>query len=282
VPVQAQCAYKYFDYAALFANFHLINANNLQMKISVGFCLFVISVLAQSAAAQNDVMVESRYVIDMPTAGMLHRGQVAFDSWIYRDGGMLLGLNVGVFPRLMFGISYGANNVIGVGSMTGQNLPGVNIKYRVIEESFFLPAFVLGFDSQGKEGYVESAGRYVIKPPGLYIAASKNYSFLGDLSFHGCVNYSSEDADSKSPDLSIGLEKSLGEDLAFVSSYDFGLNDRDATAGFGGEHGYLNAGLRFMPGGGFVVELDDKNLLGNEQGLPAGDRTFYVGYVQNF
>lgn len=246
------------------------------------FCLYVLIMFAQPVFAQETFAPEPRFIIDIPTAGMLHRGQVAFESWMYRDGGLLLGLDVGVFPRLMFGISYGASNVIGVGSMTGQNLPGVNIKYRVIEESDLLPAFVLGFDSQGKEGYIAPAGRYVIKPPGLYIAASKNYAFLGDLSFHGCLNYSSEDADSKTPDFSAGLEKSIGEDVAFVASYDFALNDRNATAGFGGGHGYLNAGVRFMPGGGFVVELDDKNLLGNEEGLPAGDRTFFVGYTQNF
>lgn len=235
--------------------------------------------LFSDASAYDSGTEEPRFVIDMPTAGILHKGQAAVDAWIYREGGMVFGVNVGVFNGFMFGVSYGGNNVIGTGDMTGQKLPGVDIKYRFIDESLLLPAFVLGFDSQGKEGYVASADRYVIKSPGFYIAASKNYAVLGWLSLHGCLNYSLENTDSRSPDLSVGAEKSIGDDFSIMASYDFAMNDHNTD--FGKDRGYLNAGLRLILGGGLSLEADEKNILGNEQGIPAGNRTIHIDYVQN-
>jgi len=250
--------------------------------LGLSFAAAAHNAMAQDSFALEQRVAEPRFIIDMPTAGMLHRGQFALDAWVFRGGGMTIGIEAGIFNRFMFGISYGGNNVIGTDDITGQKLPGVNFKYRFIEESFLLPAFVIGFDSQGKEGYIASADRYIIKSPGFYVAASKNYSFLGSLSIHGCVNYSLENVDSKSPDLSAGAEKSLGDAFVFLASYDFALNDRNATPGFGEDRGYLDAGVRFIAGGGLSIELDDKNILGNEQGVPAGDRTLYINYTQNF
>ena len=48
---------------------------------------------------------------------------------------------------------------------------------------------LVGLDTQGKEGYLKDLRRYEIKSPGFYIAGSKNYAFLGYLSFHGGVGY---------------------------------------------------------------------------------------------
>jgi len=237
------------------------------------FCAF------STVFAYDNSTEEPRFVIDMPTAGILHKGQMSIDAWMYRDGGMVLGINVGVFNRFMFGVSYGGNNVIGVGDMTGQKLPGINIKYRIIEESLLLPAFVLGFDTQGKEGYVASADRFVIKSPGLYVAASKNYAVLGWLSLHGCLNYTLENTDSRAPDFSVGAEKSIGDEFSIMASYDFGMNDHNTD--FGKDRGYLNAGLRLILGGGLSIEADEKNILGNEQGIPAGNRTIHIDYAQS-
>lgn len=233
-----------------------------------------------STAWGATTLIEPRTGVDMPTAGILHRGQFAIGTQMFRGGGLNLAISVGVLDRLMFGISFGGTGIIGVGDVTWQKTPGIMIKYRVIEESV-LPAFVLGFDSQGNEGYNPDARRYTIKSPGFYIAASKNYALLGSLAVHGCVNYSLENSDSKIPDLQISADKSAGEDVSILAEYDFALNDHNVTPRFGKGRGYFNMGVRWMVGGGLSLEADVKNLFGNQDGVPAGSRVIRMEYVQH-
>lgn len=243
----------------------------------------LLSAPAHAAETVGDARLEfePRYGVDMPTAGVLHRGQYAFDAHMFRNGGLMLGVSVGIFDRMMIGLSYGGTNIIGIGSVQWQGAPGVTVKYRVIEESV-LPAFTLGFESQGTEGYVNSANRFTIKSPGFYVAASKNYAWFGFFSVHGCLNYNLENHDGKVPNLSASAEKSLGENVSVSVEYDFGLNDHNATPQFGKDRGYLNLGVRWLVGGGLIVEADAKNLLGNEDGVPAGSRMVRIVYGSRF
>jgi len=47
----------------------------------------------------------------------------------------------------------------------------MHVKIRLLEESYILPALALGFDSQGKDGYLKDLDRYKIKSPGFYAVA---------------------------------------------------------------------------------------------------------------
>jgi len=60
---------------------------------------------------------EPRFLIDMPTAGVLKRGYVSVGSDLMPGGVLLTRLDVGVFDNLSFGISYGGENVIGSGDV---------------------------------------------------------------------------------------------------------------------------------------------------------------------
>ena len=216
----------------------------------------------------------------MPTAGILPDGTLSLDLDFYHSGGLLLGVGVGLFNRLDVGLSYGGVGVIGTESPSWNNSPGFHLQVRLIEESVVLPAIALGFDTQGKEEYVDPPGRYLIKSRGLYAVASKNYKAMGSLSLHGGVNYSLERGDDDTdPDFFVGIEKTIGTSVSAVGEYDLGLNDTNQDA-LGRGKGYLNVGLRASLGKGFILSLNLKDLLRNQQTNSIGNRVVTIEFLQ--
>ena len=254
-------------------------------SLILGVLLFCIhaNVQSQSYAGSNGT-VEPMMLIDKPTAGLLQRGSYSVSSNFFQSGGVLVGISVGIFEPFTFGISYGGTDIIGHNKITMNPLPGVSAKLRLVGEGVLLPAFAFGFDSQGKEPYlkVDSLKRYTIKSPGLYFVASKNYSFLGNLSLHGGLNKTLENQDGDG-DLSmyVGIEKSLSTDISIMMEYDFGLNDNHGRA-IGKGNGYLNFGFRWAWGKGLVVGFDLKDITKNQKNINIGNRTLQIDYIGDF
>jgi len=247
--------------------------------------LISVPAFAQGSAG-SDGLLEPRFLIDIPTAGMLDRGSLALDVDFYQEGGVLFGLSVGIFDRLSLGLSYGGSRLIGAQPAVMDDIPGVNLKVRIIEESVLLPAIAIGFDNQGKDGYVSSLSRYVIKSPGAYASASKNYAMLGYLSIHGGVNYSFERADGdKDANIFVGIEKTLGPFLSTMAEYNSGMNDNNAGA-LGKGRGYFNAALKWSVGGGLTLGVNFKDILDNGRYGPGtlaiANRTVTLEYVRFF
>ena len=156
------------------------------------------------------------------------------------------------------------------------------MKVRLIEENLAFPAIVLGFDSQGKDGYIRSLNRYVIKSPGLYAAFSKNYALLGFLSIHGGINYSLERADGdRDFNVFAGAEKTLGSVISLVAEYNLAMNDNNGEA-IGNGGGYLNAGLRWAIGSGLTLSVYFKDLVHNGGSWEVANRTVRIEYVSAF
>lgn len=246
--------------------------------------LLTVLLLCLPLTAQNTAgdaaNIEPRYLIDTPTAGLLKRGAFSLESNFFQDGGLMFGLYAGALDRLTFGISYGGTGVIGKSTVTMQKLPGVMVKYRLFDETQSMPAIAFGFDSQGKETYLDSLERFTIKSRGIFIAASKNYSMLGYLSFHGGVNWSMEKKDGdKDMDVFMGVEKSVGQELSLLAEYDLGFNDSHARA-IGKGKGYLNTGLRWSLANGLTLGFDLKNIVKNQQNVTFANRTLKVEYVR--
>ena len=53
------------------------------------------------------------------------------------------------------------------------------MKIRIIDEVKNFPAIAIGFDSQGREGYIDSLKRNDFKSPGLIVVGSKTFKYLG-------------------------------------------------------------------------------------------------------
>ena len=245
------------------------------------FCVSLSGLYAQGSAGSGG-KIEPRYLIDVPTAGMLERGSFAVDLEFYQQGGVLLGFSVGLLDHLSLGASFGGTNLIGGGTAAFNDAPGVNVKIRVVDEHVIVPALALGFDSQGHDGYIKSLSRYVIKSPGLYAVLSKNYGVLGFLSIHGGANYSLERTDgNKNINLFLGIEKTLGAFVSVVAEYNLGSNDTGTNA-IGKGNGYLNAALKWSLGGGLTLAVNLKDLAHNGNEIDFANRTFKIEFIRPF
>ena len=233
-------------------------------------------------SAGSSGSVEPRFLVHAPTAGMLRGGTLCLDTEFYREGGLLVGVSIGIFDRFGLGISYGGTNVIGTGSATVNPLPGFSARLRPLDETPVLPAIVLGFDSQGKNGYLKDASRYVMKSPGLFAVLSKNYAFLGYVSIHGGVNYTFERSDGdKDINVFAGVEKTVGPAISLVFEYNLGANDDEEEA-LGQGTGYLNAGVRWSIGEGITLGFNLEDLTRNSSIIDGPSRTFRLEYISVF
>ena len=250
-----------------------IIAASLLLLPSIGVC---------QGSAGSDSQFEPRYLIDVPTAGILHGGSYGLDINFYQEGGVLVGFSVGFLDRLNLGLSYGGSRLLGAQSPVMNDAPGVSLKIRVIDENLVLPAIAIGFDSQGKDGFLKDLDRYTVKSPGAFVVGSKNYNMAGFFSIHGGVNYSFERADGdKDFNVFLGAEKTLGPFLSILAEYNLAANDSDGNA-VGKGRGYLNAGLKWSIGSGLTLGANLKDLVKNGNDVNVGNRTIALEYVKMF
>ena len=243
--------------------------------------LLTTSLLMAQGTAGTGAKFEYRSLIDMQTAGILQKGYVGVTSDVLPQGVLIEKLEVGVFNNISFGISYGGENLIGAGSPKWYKYPGVNLRFRIMNETVAMPALTVGFDSQGKGVYFDSTSRYAIKSPGFFGAVSKNFAFMGYLSLHGTLNYSLESKDGEDfVDISVGCEKTIGENVSLIGEYDFAFNDNSTRYGAG--NGYLNIGIRWAIGEGFTLGFDLRDLLDNKKWSPTtADRALRIEYIKS-
>ncbi|NTW49336.1 MAG: YjbH domain-containing protein [Chlorobiales bacterium] len=243
--------------------------------------VFSFSTLQAQGTAGTEATEESRYLFNMPTAGVLSRGSYAVEGWVFPGGGALLSLSVGIADKLTFGASYGAANLIGTGSPEWNDLPGVMVRYRIIEEESAFPAIAIGFDSQGRDGYIQGNDRYVRKSPGFFAVASKNFELLGFITWHGGINYSLENKDDKDINFYFGVEKTIGSEITMYAQYDAAVND-NAPSALGGGHGFLDLGLRWSIGKGITVEMNLTNVSDNLKEIDSAGRSVRLEYIRHF
>jgi len=231
--------------------------------------------------------IEQRFLVDVPTAGVLKKGQYEVGMRLFANGGLLGQVQVGMTNRFMFGISYGGEKFVGTGSVDFNPLPGVEARYRVVEETYAGPAVTLGFSNQGFGRFVKAIDstkidRYVQKSRGFFVAASKNYQFMGNLGFHGGLSWNvteKKDKDNQ-PTMFVGVDKSLNEELSVVGEYDFGWNDNKDLIGHG--RGYMNLGAKLNFGGKILIEFMLKDVLDNSKEQGNFSREFRVSFVDVF
>ncbi|MBS3742677.1 MAG: YjbH domain-containing protein, partial [Candidatus Cloacimonetes bacterium] len=219
---------------------------------------------------------ELTQLVDIPTAGIIEKGDVKFNSSLFKNGGVTFGAGVGVLPRFMFGLQYGGEKIIGSRTPSWDSYPGVLVKYRLLDESPKLPALSLGFDSRGFGCFTKETEdsikveRFEIKSKGFYAVLSQNYEFMGNLGVHAGVNYSIENKDDDDDlNMFIGIDKSINNQIGAFLEYDFAFNDNDASGDeehykFGEKNGYLNAAFYFNVSQHLKLVLNFRDLLGNQ------------------
>ena len=233
-------------------------------------------------SAGTDALLEPRALVDLPTAGMLRGRTLALDMHFFQAGSVLTTFSVGIIDRFLIGVSYGGTDIIGSGTTSWNRRPGFSAKFRIIDEMVLFPAVAIGFDSQGKELFVDSLDRYAVKPLGFYAVGSKNYQLIGFLGVNGGINYSIEQGDgNKNLNYFLGVEKSVGPFATTVVEYNFNVND-DFRATQGNNGGYLNAGVRISIGNGFTLGFNFKDIVKNQESYSVSNRTMQFEYVKAF
>jgi len=250
-----------------------------RVVIAAAALLSMVQSLCAQGSAGTQGKSEPRFLVDMPTAGILEKGTFAVDVDFYQEGGVLAGLSAGIFDRLMIGVSYGGSRLLGKENAVMNPMPGVSLRLRILEESVALPALTLGFDSQGKDGYLKDLDRYTVKSPGLYAVVSKNYLLLGYLSLHAGINYSFERADQdKSFNLYAGAEKTLGPVFSILAEYNLAMNDNSGQA-IGRGRGYMNLALKWSLAGAVTLGVNFKDILKNSRAGNLVGRTARIEIV---
>lgn len=249
--------------------------------LAAGFlCLFA-PVYPQGSAGDG-APVESRFIVDMPTAGLIHKGSYSVSAIAFPGGGLLAELNASPWVNFNFGISYSATNVIGTGKLTWQNLPGINLRYRALDETARYPALLLGFSNQGRGSYIPSKKRFNTYSPGLYASLSKNFRWaLGTIALHGGAGYSFEPPpDTRCPNIYLGIEQSVSTPASINIEYNANFDDRDVTVIE--RSGLLNAALRLSVIDGLTIELQARDILGNHKNADGFERFFGIEFVRKF
>ena len=262
--------------------------NKTKKLILLFFFMFNTSIFAQESQTVTKVTkvrtLQPRMLVDCPTAGLLPRASFDFDIRIYPQGGVIFGLDIGLMKRFMVGMSFGGENVIGEGEPDWNPRIEFAAKYRLINESWALPAFAIGYDSQGEGAYDDSLDRYTYKSKGFYAVMSKGYA-AGEIPFglHGGVNYSLEnDDEDKDISLFFGADLGFGDNLGVVAEYDLGTNDDKAEKLFGQGYGYLNVGFQWIFSERLLLQFNLKNLLLNRKDVNTWGRGFRIVYFESF
>lgn len=247
-------------------------------KIFILIALYSTNLYTQGTAGSGSIF-EPRYIIDMPTAGILGHLNYAVDVDFFNSGGVTFGFTLGLLNTLNLGVSYGGKNIVGSDKPDWNKLPGMSLKIRPIDERELFPAVVIGFDSQGREEYIDSLSRYRIKSPGFYIVFSKNFLSAGFLSFHIGSNYSLERADlDKDFNTFFGIEKTLTRFISLIGEYNLAINDSNNKA-LGKGRGYLNLSMKASVGNGFTIGVNFKDITGNQKKISIANRTIAIEFI---
>lgn len=219
---------------------------------------------------------ELERLVHTHTAGILQRGEASIVTKAYNNNGLLVGAQVGLFPRFMFGVSYGGENAVGNNKPSWQESIGFQAKYRIFDESLNTPAIALGFNSQGHGSYYDD--RYEIMSKGFYVSGSKNYIFFGHTGVHFGVNFSLENSDSaRRLNPFVGIDKSLNNSLFFTAEYIAGIDDEENHG-----KGYLNFSLNLEFTDYLMTKILLYDVLQNNKEVDYFDRAIMIVYNMRF
>ncbi|MCP4704663.1 MAG: YjbH domain-containing protein [candidate division Zixibacteria bacterium] len=255
---------------------------------SILFITVITLLISSSAFCQEDETesyfgLQPRLLIDAPTAWTLPRGCFDLSLRVLPGGGIIGGTNIGLSGRFMLGISYGADAIISNTSANWNPNIEFNVKLRLIDEAYYLPAIAVGFVSQGYGSYSDEHKRYAYKSKGFYAVATRSlYLYNLSLGGHFGVNFTMEDNDGDNePSLFFGIDTQFNNDVAIVAEYDLALND-DRGDFYGRGRGYLNLSIKWLYSENLELEAVFKNLLNNRVGIDSFSRGLRFTYVEYF
>ena len=226
-------------------------------------CMLLVCLMMSVGTVRAD-QLEPRWLIEVPTAGVLPQKQLAADIRFAGGNSVLAEFELGLWSRAILSASFGGQNLLGDLPADWNPDPGISARLRVLNETATRPAFAIGFRSQGYGRFDDSLERYERKSLGIYAVFSRNYrNPMGQGGVHFGLNRSLEDSDGDAALTGFfGSDVEFGRGVAILGEYLFAFNDDDGEA-LGKGRGYLNLGIRILVGSRLAVEFDLKDVLEN-------------------
>ncbi|MER3328954.1 MAG: YjbH domain-containing protein, partial [Candidatus Kapaibacterium sp.] len=200
-------------------------------NFTIYYIILIIALLPVSlfsdGSAGEDASYESRRIIDMPTAGVIPKGTFEVNTFLMQSGGLMTEFAASPFDNFVLGVSFGGSNIIGVSTPSFQDFPGVQIKYRILDETKTFPALALGLNSQGLGLYDKTEERYQTASPGVYISSSKSFKWpVGLVYVHAGINYSLEPKpNDRSVNFYFGAEQTIYKRISIGAEFNANLEN---------------------------------------------------------
>lgn len=254
-----------------------------KIAFSILILLFIYSNFSfpQGTAGEN-YLYETKYLVEMPTAGILPKNSYSFYNLFYPNGVILSLFEISFLENFSLGISYSGNNIIGTGNISFQGLPGFHLKIRIINEQQSFPALAIGINTQGRGIYDKNKKRFQTYSPGVYLAISRNYRWLlGLCAFHLGLGYSLEPSpNERTLNYWCGVEQTL---FKFTSIFiEYNATAEEKSREFINKNGLLNAGLKFSIANGITFELFAKDLLNHLTNAKGHSRVIAIDVIKKF
>ncbi|MFC1484909.1 hypothetical protein ACFL5N_00460 [bacterium] len=203
-------------------------------------------------------------LIDTPINSFYSQDEFAVDFTVYRDGGVVTWLEMGIKPGFNLGFSVDFYKMIGEDSMKTRP-PRLSARVRVYRGDFFLPAFTIGYLGQGYGRYHD--GNYENEEKGFYVALEREV-WIPNLIWNAGLNI----ADFKKADLYgfFNVRYLLFNKLLLSMEYD---NIRRTP------NSRLNLGFRYFITDNLSMGLGLRKLNKLDQGI---ERILQIVYVGDF
>lgn len=244
------------------------------------FALIPLSLFSEGSAGE-DATFESQRIVDMPTAGIIPKGTFEVSAFLMQSGGLMTEFAAAPFENFLIGVSFGGTSIIGVSTPTFQDFPGVQIKYRILDETKTFPAFALGLNSQGMGLYNDSLSRYQTASPGLYFASSKSFRWpVGLIFVHAGINYSLEPKpEDRSVNFYFGAEQTIMTRISIASEFNFNLENNSY---FMENKGLLNFQIKWAASENLTVALMFRDVFANFKASESLVRFLGIEYISKF
>lgn len=255
----------------------MIKKQTLLIKLICISLLFCYQNLISGSAGLN-YTYDTQTIVSMPTAGLIpYNGQLLSLNF-HSNTGMMFTIEYSPVTNASVGLSFGGNGIFGNETLKFQKYPGIEAKYRFINEKKYFPAIVVGFNSQGYGTYSDATEEFQVNSPGFFLAMSKSFKWdYGIYSIHLGSNYSLEQkSGNRKMNAYFGFEHTLGRQSSVNFEYDF---NAPHNSGFNLMKGRTNLGIRYSIEKVTTLELKLIDIFGTQSEMLRFLKIEFVGFL---
>ena len=201
------------------------------------------------------------YYLDQPAPVSLQHGEFLLSGRLQSGGGVMARAGVGLFNRITLGISYSVDSLLGSATpRLGPQTIGFQARLLGVEEGPWIPAVLAGFESQGYDGYSDSANRFQTLQPGIYLVMAKTF-WATRTEVSAGANYKTGTAPTRL-DAHVAVCELYPTDWGFILEYDLARNDPSTST----IPGLLNFGVTRMLGSSVEVKAGLRDIFSYHKG----------------